>query len=200
MKADPKNADLAMRSALRKVSTAMKTAAFRGLSQEFNLTQAVAKSKLRVPNPRPKISKTGQVFVSLTEFAGNRISLMYFKPTVRTVMSRIGRRKAVSIKVRKRDPRKTARHDREFAGFMGRGRAGLTVGAGALQIFRRYEKPVYRSRKDRHPIIKMDTKAPSLMLMSKTSAALMDKVMVDRMAKTFVAELNYYQNVRGIKK
>lgn len=204
-RADPANVDKAMVRTLSRMSDRAKTAAFKGLGMEFNITQKVAKSKLTVPNPKARITKNMGVHIGLTEFVARRISLMYFKPKIVWVMSRprlagsSARRRAVQVKIRKRDGAKISRVDKEFSGFLGRGRAGKMDGMGANLIMARKNQPFFRSRKDRLPARKMDTKAPSMMLMSTSSNRLMDEVMRSSFVKEFINNLTFYQSRKGAR-
>lgn len=196
-RADPKNVDLAVARTVREIADQATTAAFRNLGQEYNLTQKAARAQLKNPKPKARSVKRGSNHFGLVDFIGKRISLIHFKPTVHNVMSRIGRRKGVKVRIRKRDQAKFARHDAQFAGFKGRGRAGLTDGAGADLVFRRFKQPTSGSREDRHPVKKMDTKASSMMLMSSRAHEAMDSRIAEQFHTVLARNLNYYQNVRG---
>lgn len=193
--ASPLVVEKAMRRTVIDITKRARTGAFQAVPKIYNLKQSELRAKFKNPNPRVMYSQKGSVHIGMMNFASTRFSLINFSPSIRKVKTRIGIRRAVSVKVRRDHPRKTVRRKgTQFAGFVGVGRAGQVQGAGAKQIFIRYKQPVTRSRADRFPIHKASTKAPSMMLMARYVEEAMNRRVLEKFNPTLEHHLNFYMS------
>lgn len=210
-----------MGTALKKVSGKALTAAKKevfGRSGKFNITQKKAQAHGRF-GARTRYEQMGDLTAATINMRGERISLVHFKVgRPRWVRSRIGRRKAIRVKILRGGSPKipkerigggniAQRYDPsrgEFTGFLGRGRAGKMDGAGAELIFQRVNKPRGRRGKtrkeDRLPLQKMTALEPSRMMMQDAGLRAVDKVVKTDFDRIFFGRLDYYSKQAARKR